>query len=173
MPTPRKKTAPGPTEEQARRQLEALELRRSGATYQAIADAVGYANASAAHKAVASAMRNAFLQPAKELRELEADRLDLLQTAIWPAAIKGDLKAVDRAIRIVEARAKLMGLNEPIKTEHTHKIEAGQAALILGAIRGILTDLNLTPQQETLSGEVVSRHLRAIESGTPDAAEAG
>ena len=61
-----------------------------------------------------------------------------------------------------------LGLNAPLKTELTVAIDQQQAHMLLTAIRGILGDLQLTPDQQTLSGEVVSRHLRAIEGGTAD-----
>jgi hypothetical protein len=41
------------------------------------------------------------------LRALENDRLDRLHVAVWPAAAKGDVNAVDRALRISERRERL------------------------------------------------------------------
>ena len=38
--------------------------------------------------------------------------------------------------------------------------------LVAGAIRAILADLGLSPEQEALVGEVVPRHLRALAGGT-------
>lgn len=48
-----------------------------------------------------------------ELRTLEAQRLDRLFLVVWRQALAGDLAAVDRALRIQDRRAKLLGLDEP------------------------------------------------------------
>lgn len=48
-----------------------------------------------------------------ELRTLEAQRLDRLFLVVWRQALTGDLAAVDRALRIQDRRAKLLGLDEP------------------------------------------------------------
>jgi hypothetical protein len=50
--------------------------------------------------------------PAKELRDLEAARLDRLQEQPWLQAVQGNLAAIDRCLRIMERRAKLLGLDE-------------------------------------------------------------
>ena len=42
----------------------------------------------------------------------EVMRLDKLQTAVWPAAMIGDPKSVDSAVRIIMARAKITGLEQ-------------------------------------------------------------
>jgi hypothetical protein len=47
-------------------------------------------------------------------RELEADRYDQLQRAIWAKCLKGDTWAFDRALKIMGQRARLLGLNVPV-----------------------------------------------------------
>ena len=92
------------------RHLQALELRKAGATYQAIADQLGYAHARGAHKAVASALKATLKEPAEELRTLEALRLDAALLAIWRRVTKGDDKAIDRLLGIMKRRMELFGL---------------------------------------------------------------
>lgn len=46
--------------------------------------------------------------------------------------------------------------------ERQVRLAEQQGILIVATIRSILTDLNLTPEQQTLVGEVVPRHLRAL-----------
>ena len=89
----------------------------AGATYQAIAEQLGYANAKGAHKAVASAMKLTLCEPAEELRELEVARLDAMLLALWRRVQSGDEKAIDRALKIAERRAKLLGLDAPQRLE--------------------------------------------------------
>lgn len=40
-------------------------------------------------------------------RALEADRLDRLHAAVWPRAVKGELDAVDRVLKISERRERV------------------------------------------------------------------
>lgn len=109
-------------------QIAALQLRVGGATYQAIADALGYAGASGAAKAVYRALENV----QEELREttlqyvqLQLERLDRMLLAVWPAASRGSYGAVDRVLRIEERRAKLLGLDiakETLSLEHSGEV---------------------------------------------------
>lgn len=99
------------------RHLQALELRKAGATYQMIADQLGYASPKGAHKAVRSAMRETLREPAEAVRELEALRLDAALLAIWRRVTKGDDKAIDRLLGIMKRRMELFGLAAPRRQE--------------------------------------------------------
>ncbi len=99
------------------RHLQALELRKAGVTYEQIAGQLGYSNASGARKAVASALKATLREPAEELRELEVVRLDAMLLPLWRRVQAGDEKAVDRVLRIMERRARLLGLDAPARTE--------------------------------------------------------
>lgn len=101
------------------RQRKALELRKQGKTYAVIAVELGYRNTSGAHTAVKSALHKTLSEPAEELRLLEAERLDMLLAAVWPSATNGEPKAVENALRIMERRAKLLGLDAPTTTDIT------------------------------------------------------
>lgn len=53
-----------------------------------------------------------------ELRQLEADRLDRLFFVAYKKAVRDqDLQAIDRTLRIMERRARLLGLDMPARTE--------------------------------------------------------
>jgi hypothetical protein len=104
-----------PEPEQLDRELKVLELRRAGLTWQRIAEQVGYADHSGAYLAYKRALKRVLQQPAEELRQAEIDRLDRLQLAAWPNAMKGDNSAIATVLRIMERRAKLMGLDMPVK----------------------------------------------------------
>ncbi|MFE7395222.1 hypothetical protein [Streptomyces sp. NPDC057557] len=55
-----------------------------------------------------------------ELRTVEAERLDRLFFVAYKQAIRdGELPAIDRALRVMERRAKLLGLDRPEKKEIT------------------------------------------------------
>ncbi|MET7524672.1 hypothetical protein ACWEAF_20115 [Streptomyces sp. NPDC005071] len=57
-------------------------------------------------------------EKADELRAVENLRLDRLFFVAYRQAVKdGDLPAIDRALRIMERRARMNGLDKPAKTE--------------------------------------------------------
>jgi len=99
------------------REIKVLDLRRAGLTWQRIAEEVGYADHTGAYAAYKRAIKRTMQQPADELRTQEVDRLDRLQVAVWPSAMKGDTRAVLTIIRLMERRARLLGLDKPIKIE--------------------------------------------------------
>ena len=99
------------------REIKVLDLRRAGLTWQRIAEEVGYADHTGAYAAYKRAIKRTMQQPADELRTQEVDRLDRLQVAVWPSAMKGDTRAVLTIFRFMERRARLLGLDKPIKIE--------------------------------------------------------
>lgn len=106
-----------PSPELVDKELKVLELRRAGFTWQAIAEKTGYADHTGAYSAYKRAIKRTMQQPADELREQELDRIDRLQLAAWPNAMKGDVRSILAIARLMERRAKLIGLDKPIKIE--------------------------------------------------------
>ena len=94
-------------------------MRRDGATFKQIAEALGYKGPSSAYRAVMSALRRTQQEPADELRRLELERLDEALRAIAGRVRQGNLAAIDRWIRISESRRRLLGLDAPTRTEVT------------------------------------------------------
>ena len=99
------------------RQQEALELRGRGKSYDEIAVALGYKSRSSAFKSVKSAMTKLGRESVAELRTLEDRRLDDLQDAIWPMAMKGKPGSVRAALAVSESRRRLWGVDAPSKIE--------------------------------------------------------
>lgn len=90
------------------RRAKALELHLAGATYDAIAQAVGYASRSGAHKAVQEALAGLGRPAAgSEVADAAIARLDAMLTGLWPKARRGDVQAIDRVLRIEERRMLL------------------------------------------------------------------
>jgi AraC-like DNA-binding protein len=106
-----------PKPEQLQRELAVLELRKTGANWRQIAEAVGYTHASAARKAYLRAYDRTLQAPADELRELELDRLDRLQMAYWKDAIEGNIKAADYVLKVIQVRARITGIEAPTKIQ--------------------------------------------------------
>ncbi len=91
------------------RMTRALDMRKSGATLEAISNACGYGSRSSAHKAIRRALAELPVENATELRQMECIRLDELLKAYWQRA-KEDISAAYLVLRIAEQRAKLLGL---------------------------------------------------------------
>ncbi len=106
------------------REVQALNLRKSGATYEQIGKALEITT-QGAYKAIIRSLRKLNeknSEGADELRRLEVERLDRMLAAIWSQVISGNQGAIDRALRIGERRAKLIGLDAPTKQEVTEPI---------------------------------------------------
>lgn len=54
-----------------------------------------------------------------ELRAVELERLDSYLVALEPGIERGDVKSVNAALRVSERRARLCGLDMPVKIEST------------------------------------------------------
>lgn len=105
------------------REARAVELKTAGKTYDEIAAEVGYTNRSAAHKAVIRALQRRPVESVDEMRSVEGSRLDALTVAVSKiifdpeASYDEQIKAINAAVRISESRAKLFGINAPLKVE--------------------------------------------------------
>ena len=101
-----------------RKETESFTLRMAGASYQQIADQVGYADPSGAYRAFNRALNRIIMEEPDEMRLLELSRLDRIQIEIYRNATQGQLGAVDRYLKIAERRAKLMGIDAAERIEH-------------------------------------------------------
>ncbi|SHL75449.1 hypothetical protein [Streptomyces yunnanensis] len=104
----------------AERRAKAIRMKIEGATYTQIADALGYASRSAAHMDVKRSLERHVVEEGLAIeawRELELARLDTLQQAIWDKAMSGDPRVIEAALKILDRRAKLLGLDSAIKLE--------------------------------------------------------
>jgi len=99
----------------AKKQVKALELRVEGLSFRQIALELKYKGPSGAYKAVDAALERTIREPAEQVRLLELARLDRLQVMPWKqATVIGDPKAVANVLKIMERRAKLLGLDAPV-----------------------------------------------------------
>lgn len=94
-----------------RKREEATRLRQAGLTYVVIAKRVGYNSPEAACQAVKACLLDRSSETGMEAKALELRRLDELLSSLWPAALAGDDKAANLAVRLMERRAKYLGLD--------------------------------------------------------------
>lgn len=125
----------------------ALELRKMGLSYRVIAERMGI-SVERAHSHVQTELiflRNKTTLDTESVREMELMRLDEITASLWPKVKRGDASAVMAVLKGMERRAKLLGLDAPVK------------AAIIGAIA------NLTPEQvATMSNEEIQEHVKRL-----------
>jgi len=94
-------------------QIEAhvVSLRSSGRTYEQIAMEIGLSGKSQAFRILQRALRRIPAERVDELRALDSARLDAMTSAIWPKALSGDPKAIGLMLKILERRARMLGLD--------------------------------------------------------------
>ncbi|WP_331756588.1 hypothetical protein [Streptomyces decoyicus] len=122
--------------EVADRRAKLIRLRRQGIAYDdPRIVALGYSSRSVASKDLVRALEAARDEQSAEVsiyRQQENERLDALLEAAWPRATQPspvfskdgqvigeelDMRAVDTVLRLMDRRAKLNGLDSPIRTE--------------------------------------------------------
>jgi len=99
------------------REVACLELRKAGLTYAAIGERLGISE-SGAWRAVNRALdrlMDKIGEEAESVRTLELQRLDDLLENLWPYRHKPAY--TDRILRVMERRARLLGLDAPTKSE--------------------------------------------------------
>ena len=113
------------------RDLEALALRRAGQTYDTIAAQMGYADRSAAWKAVERALEAAKHEAAGAAVALELARLDEMLAAVYPGAILGNPQMIATVLRLMERRAKYLDLDNvtDLPTDPVTSIETAIARM--------------------------------------------
>jgi hypothetical protein len=153
------------------KELKVLELRRAGFTFQRIAEEVGYNQASGAQRALERIMTRNVPQAPDEFRWQELDRLDRMQVALWPRAMKGDDRAIGTIVRLMERRARLVGIDAPqriqaevVNYDGNRDID-GDIERIVNLIRGV----DLSQPLEVESGTSESGTV-ATEGGLEDLA---
>lgn len=90
---------------------QAMTLRMEGRTFDAIAKELGYAGKQGAYDAVRRSLREVIREPAEELIRLDLERLDVLWGIQYLNAQSGDVQAMAACMKIMERRAKILGLD--------------------------------------------------------------
>lgn len=95
------------------REREALQMRKAGATYDKIGESLGLSR-SGAYDLVRRGLdelNKTCREEAELLRRLEDERLNAVWEVLWPKMLDGDLRAIDRGLRLMERRSRLWGLD--------------------------------------------------------------
>lgn len=103
------------------RRKKALALLIAGMDYETIAERLNYSSRGAASKDICRMLaqhREEEEEKVAEWIQMEVARYDRLQAAVWPKALRGDLKAIETVLKIIAGRAKLR-IPEVLRAEVT------------------------------------------------------
>lgn len=101
------------------RQMQAMDLRRAGASYLQIGQTMGITPKAASRlvKRAHAVWLTKLQESTREMVELELSRLDAMHVVLWHEFQKGSgdyrLRVADRLLRVAERRAALKGLDAP------------------------------------------------------------
>lgn len=154
----RKKPSRTPEERAAihARQQQALELRMAGTPYADIARALGYANPSSAKKAADVAMSRVTIDAAKEVVSMDLARLDEFQMRCTHALRNnGDLGQIDRILRIMDWRYRLLGVND----ETVRALQSEHGIATQTNIKNQVMVVNAAPET---SHDFISKMMKAV-----------
>lgn len=106
-----------------------------------------------AHTAFRSFQNKLIMDLGPDTREqalsLELERLNALLAAVWPSAMKGDEKSVTAALRVVNLRARLLGLDQ---LDTRDPATAAQVLIIGGDQRAFIEALESGRRSEIVAG---------------------
>ena len=149
------------------RQTRALELRKAGVSLAAIADELGYANPSCAFAAIKTALDKARAEPAAELRDIMASRLDEMLTVAYENALQGDVESMMAVLRIEERRARLFGIDRreaPVKATLSKLSQPADAMIIVGELLDKATNGELSPDEAAKLSALVQGFMKIAET---------
>lgn len=101
------------------RRLQVLQLTEQGNTCREIGARLGVSAATVSNdlKAVLLELSERQAKQTEQWRGLEASRLDTLQAGAWEKARTGNLAAIEAVLSIMVRRAKLLGLDQPVRVD--------------------------------------------------------
>ena len=109
--------------ERLERDLKCVQLRRANMEWDAIAQQLGYSDAGHAYRRFMAVMKAYPREDVDSAREVELQRYNALLESVWPMCLDNDIDnkrqlwAIDRAQRLMDQRARLMGWNRPVRQE--------------------------------------------------------
>ena len=111
-----------PEPELLEREESVIQLRKTGATWEMIGKALGYAGGSGAYKAYQRAAQRRVYPLIDEYRDIELELLDNLLFQLFhddegKPKKRLTLREMDRALAIHDRKARMVGLNAPEKIQ--------------------------------------------------------
>jgi len=147
----------------AQRRYQAVQMRIAGVSPTVIAERLGYSGAAAVSKDIDRSLQKAAKaehMASEQLLRLEIDRLDRIMASLWPKVLKGEIAACEAALKVINRRSALLGLD----LINRNGVADGDMASLLGNLLAQLQQRHAVPDPDTdaiLDAEVI----REIEAG--------
>jgi len=167
---PKRQMSQEQIDEMLRKERIVLEERIKGKSFYKIEREQGIPNADRVFKRAIQREGNESFVRAEAIR-LEEARIDDLQAGIWERALTGEPRAVEVALKVLERRAKLGGLDSAdLVSGQLVEIEQAKVRLMATALVKALDAVGATPEQRKTATAAFLGELRAGEVLGPQAA---
>jgi hypothetical protein len=112
----------------AERRAQVLRLRLAGVPFDQIGQQLDPpCSMQRAYQLYRSALRQIIRDPGEELIKADLERLDMLWRAVIARALAGSARHAEVGIRVLERRARLLGLDAPTRSEVRLTVEEAEA----------------------------------------------
>lgn len=163
------------TDEMLRKERIVLEERIKGKSFYRIEREQGFRNADRIFKRAIGRDENADFRRAEAIR-LEEARIDDLQAGIWDRALTGEPRAVEVALKVLERRARMGGLDfADLVSGQLVEVERAKVRLMATALVKALDAVGVTGESRQVATKAFLNELRNAEvlgGGQPRALEA-
>jgi hypothetical protein len=150
----------------AERDVRIFKMRQAGVATAEIARRFGMTNSgvNTAIRRQLTRLSNEALLAYPEVLQMELERLDSLQSAIWPltqhrkvkmddgteVSVEPDMKAVQTVLSIIDRRAKLLGMEQTNVNVNMDVRDSGQSTVraVLAGAPGVIESERFDPESE-------------------------
>ena len=101
----------------AKRNAQIITLRYLGKSFEQIAREMGFNDRGNAYRAYKKAMENNVIEAPEEIRAIEIQRLDRMTETLMEQLENGNFKIIPYLLHVMDRRAKLLGLDTPIRIQ--------------------------------------------------------
>jgi hypothetical protein len=123
----------------AERRARVLRLRLAGVPFEQIAAQLDPpCSTQRAHQLYQAALKQIVREPAEQVLAAEGERLDMLWRAVIARALAGSARHAEVALKVLERRARMLGLDAPQKTRIDAHITVEEAEALDAEIEGLL-----------------------------------
>lgn len=112
------------------KRAQALQLKLAGATNEQIVEAGIYANRGTVSREIKKALADITHDAATDVLKLELSRLDTALMGIWGAVRSGDVFAIDRMLKIMDRRARYLGLDQPVEADNVSEVREAMVGFL-------------------------------------------
>ena len=158
------------TAEMLRKERVVLEERIKGKSFGRIERETGISHPDRVFKRAINRTENGEWRRQEAIR-LEEARIDDLQAGIWDRALSGEPRAVEVALKVLERRARLHGLDfQDLVSGQLVEVEQAKVRLMATALVKALDAVGASPEQRKTATAAFLGELRAGEVLGPQAA---